>query len=101
MFWFLSSSICRIIFSTKTTPISIIIPIAIAIPDRATMFASILRYRIRIKVESTAIGKILEIIIEALRLNINTITTIMLMRISKVRAVSSVPMVSFINPDLS
>ncbi len=73
---------------------SIITPIAIAIPDRATMFASIPMLRITINVNSTPTGNILEITIEALRFNTITITTMIVISISNVRELSSVPIVS-------
>ena len=98
---FSSIDICRIMFSTKTTPTSIIIPMAIAIPDSATMFASIFIFLIMINVSNTPIGNMLEITIEARRLKTITITTIIDISASKVSADSSVPIVSFIKPERS
>ena len=88
----------RIILSTNTTPTSTITPMAIAIPDSATIFASIPVYRISINVANTAIGSILAITTDARKLSTNTMMTIIQINISCERLVSNVPMVSFINP---
>ncbi len=86
------------IFSVKTTPTSTITPIAIAIPERATIFASTPKRRITINVIKTPIGKRLDIKNDARRFITKSKTTIMLIRISSVNASSSVPSVSLIKP---
>ncbi len=91
---FSGSSRCRTMFSVKTTPTSTITPMAIAIPDKATMLASTPKLRITMKVISTPMGSKLDIRNEALRFITRIITTIILMRISSDRASSSVPRVS-------
>ena len=98
---FLSSSRCRIMFSVNTIPTSTMTPMAMAIPDRATILASIEKNFIRMKVISTPMGRRLEIRKEALRFITSTITTRMLIKISWDRADSSVPSVSRISPDRS
>ena len=65
-----------------------------AIPDKATMFASIPILRITMNVKRTPTGKILEMTIDALRFKTKTITTIMVISISSVSELSSVPIVS-------
>jgi len=81
-------------FSTKITPTSTIIPMAMAIPDNATILASMPTYRIMMKAASTPTGSILEMTIDALRFRMRTMTTMMAISVSWVSAVSSVPMVS-------
>ena len=76
-------------------------PIAIAIPDKATILASTPIYFMMMKVANTPMGRILDIIIEARRLTIKTITTMIQIKISCDNAVSSVPIVSLINPERS
>ena len=56
-----SWSICCIIVSVKITPISTTVPMAIAIPDKATIFASTLPNFMAIKVNKTDTGSINEI----------------------------------------
>ena len=73
---------CLIIFSVNTIPTSTITPMAIAIPERATILASTSKNFINIKVIKTPIGSKLEINIEALRFNTKTRTTSMLINIS-------------------
>ena len=85
---------CFRMFSHITMPISTIVPIAIAIPDSATILASILKIRIAIKHISTAIGNSPLIKIELRRCITNAITTITVTSISSISAVSSVPSVS-------
>ncbi len=91
---FSSMSMCLSVFSTNTTPTSTMIPMAIAIPDSATILACIPAYRMMIKVAKTPTGKILEITTEALRFKTKTITTMMAISVSCVSEVSSVPIVS-------
>ena len=67
---------------------------AIAIPDKATIFASTLKNFIKIKVINTPNGSKLEINMDALKFNINTITTKMLIKISCDNDDSKVPKVS-------
>lgn len=71
-------------------------PIAIAIPDNATIFASIPVYFMRMKVASTAIGNMLAMMTEARRFSTSTIITMIQINISCRSEVSSVPIVSFI-----
>ena len=80
---------------------STIVPMAMAIPDRATMLASTLNNFIAMNTISTATGKSPEISREALRLKTITIITKMVMRISILRASSSVCKVSCIKMDRS
>ena len=82
-------------------PMSTITPIAIAIPDNATIFASTPKNLISMKVISTPAGKRPAMITDALRLRTRTIITIMLMRISCESADPSVPIVSLIRVVLS
>ena len=95
------SSICRSTFSDRITPTSTIVPIAMAIPDKATMFASTLNSFIEIKTINTATGNSPEISTEALKLNTIIIITKMVIKISNVSASSSVPKVSWISSVLS
>ncbi len=70
------------------------VPIAMAIPDKATIFASTPKYFMAMKVMSTAMGSMAEIRKEVRRfITIITITMIV-MSICSVRASSSVPNVS-------
>jgi len=55
-------------FSVRMTPTSTIVPIAMAMPDKATMFASTPKNFMLIKTISTATGNRLEIRMDALRL---------------------------------
>ena len=73
---------CLNMFSVKMIPTSTITPMAIAIPDNATILASTPVSFIIMNVISTATGSNPEIITEALRLNINTIITIILISTS-------------------
>ena len=92
---------CLRIFSTSTMPISTITPIAIAIPDKATMFASTPLNLIRMNVIRTPIGSSPATISDALRFITRIIMTMMLIRISCDNADPRVPMVSFIKAVLS
>ena len=84
--------------STKTTPTSATTPIAMAMPDKATILALIPVNFIIIKVANTAMGSKLEIIIDARKLKTNTIMTIITINISCERALSRVPIVSLMIP---
>ncbi len=75
-------------------PISTIVPIAMAMPERATMFASTPKSFIAMKHISTASGSTAEIKIELRRCMTITITTMIVTRISSTSAVLSVPRVS-------
>ena len=81
-------------FSIITTPTSTITPMAMAMPDRATMLASTPATFITMNVAITAKGSMAEMTADALRLSTRTSTTMMQMSTSWVRASSSVPMVS-------
>ena len=70
------------------------VPIAIAIPDSATILASTPKTFIAIKQISIARGSSALINTELLRCNTRTITTIIVTSISSVRAVLNVPNVS-------
>ena len=89
---------CRTMFSVNTIPTSTITPMAMAIPERATILASTPNCRMVIKVISTPMGNRLEINRDARKLSTRMITTIMLMRISCESADSSVPRVSLMRP---
>ena len=95
------SDICLIMFSTITIPISTSVPMAMAIPDRETIFASTLNTFIAIKVIITARGRRPEIKSELLKCITIRRTTIMVTKISSVKADFKVPRVSYINPLLS
>ena len=88
-------------FSDRITPTSTIVPMAIAIPDKATILASTLNSFIEIKTIKTAMGSKPEISREALRLKTITIMTNMVIRISKVKASSKVFNVSLMSSVLS
>ena len=93
-----SFSRCRRIFSVTTIPISTIVPIAMAIPDKATIFASTLNNFIPIKTNSTVSGSMAEMSKED-RKCINIIRiTIMVIRISSRKASFNVSSVSWISP---
>ena len=85
------------IFSVRTIPTSTTVPIAMAMPERATMLASTPKNFMAIKTMSTATGKRPEISTEARRLNTMMTMTKMVIRISKVKASLSVPKVSCIS----
>ena len=89
---------CRMIFSVNTTPTSTITPMAMAMPDKATILASTPNCRMVIKVINTPMGNKLEIRKEARRFNTRTITTRILISSSNVMASSRVPRVSLIRP---
>jgi len=88
---------CLRMFSVSTTPISTIVPMAMAIPESATILASTPNNFILINTSSTATGNKLEIKSEALMLNTMTTTTKMVIRISRVRASCSVARVSLMS----
>ncbi len=73
-------------FSQITIPISTIVPMAIAIPDRATMLASTPNVFIAMKHINTASGSRPLISTELRRCRTITITTTMVTNISSVRA---------------
>ena len=79
------------------TPTSTMVPIAIAIPDNATIFASTPKSFIAIKTINTATGNKPDISIEARRLNTIMIITRMVIKISNVKASFSVPNVSLMS----
>ena len=89
-----SLSKCLMIFSDKITPTSTIVPMAMAIPERATMLASTLNAFIAIKTIRTATGNKPEMRIEALKLRTITTITKIVIRISRVKASFNVPKVS-------
>ena len=73
---------CFRIFSVTTIPISTMVPMAMAIPDNATIFASTLKSFIPIKTTKTVKGNILEISNDDRKcMTINKIT-IMVIKIS-------------------
>ena len=88
-------------FSDNITPTSTIVPIAIAIPESATIFASTPKSFMVIKTIKTATGNNPDISIEARRLKTITIMTKIVIRISKIKASLSVPNVSSISSVLS
>ncbi len=90
----LASWRCLRLFSQMTIPISTMVPMAMAIPERATMLASTPNSFMAIKQTRTASGSMELINMELLRFTTRTITTMMVTSISSVRAVSSVPSVS-------
>ena len=77
-----SSSIWRSMLSIKTIPTSTMTPMAMAIPERATIFASTPICFMMIKVTSTPMGRILDMRMDARRLITNTMTTIIQISIS-------------------
>lgn len=89
-----ASSRCFRIFSQMIIPISTIVPMAIAMPDSATIFASTPKVFIAIKHIRTAKGSRPLMRIELLRCTTKTMTTMIVTRISSVRAVFNVPKVS-------
>ncbi len=92
-----SSSKCRMMFSESITPTSTIVPIAMAIPESATMLASTLKNFMAINTIRTATGSNPEINADARRLNTIMIMTKIVINISSVRASLSVPKVSCIS----
>ena len=89
------------IFSDRMTPTSTIVPMAIAIPDNATILASIPNAFMAINTINTASGNNPEIKIEALRLNTIMMITSMVIKISRASASFKVPKVSLIKSVLS
>ncbi len=94
-------SICRMMFSTSTMAMSTIVPIAMAIPDKATILAVTSMYFMAMKVMSTAMGRTPDIRAEALRFITIISTTMIVIRICSDKASSSVPIVSWISSVLS
>ena len=88
-------------FSERITPTSTIVPIAIAIPESATILASTPKSFIAINTINTATGSNPEIRTEARRLNTIMMITKMVINISKVNASLSVPNVSLMSSVLS
>jgi hypothetical protein len=86
LFPYFSFSKCLKIFSVRMIPISTIVPMAIAIPERATTLASTPKYFIAINADNTVRGRRPEIMIaELIFINISS-TTIMVISISSVKA---------------
>ncbi len=85
------------IFSERMTPTSTMVPMAMAIPERATILASTPKSFMLIKTISTATGSNPDIRMEARRLNTITTITRMVTKISRVRASLRVPRVSWIS----
>ena len=98
---FLFCSSFRTMFSDKIIPKSTIVPMAIAIPESATIFASTANNFIAIKTMRTATGNKPETTIDILRLRSITRTTKIAINISKYKAELSVPSVLLINSVLS
>ena len=88
----------RRMFSQMTIPMSTIVPMAMAMPDRATMLASTPKSFIATKHISTANGSIAPISTLERRWIIMTMTTTSVTSISWTRASLSVPSVSRISP---
>ncbi len=86
--------ICCSIFSDSTIPISTMVPMAMAIPDRDTMLASTPANFIAIKVINTATGSIPEIRMDVRKFSTITTITMMVINTSSESASSSVPSVS-------
>ena len=84
-------------FSDKIIPRSTKVPIAIAMPDKATIFASTLNIRISINTINIEIGNTAAIIKEALRLNNMISTMIMVINTSRFRASHKVSRVSLMS----
>ena len=91
-----ASSMCLSTFSQIITPISTMVPMAMAMPESATMLADTPKSFIAIKHMSTATGSNALMRIELLRCMTIISTTIMVMNISSVSASLSVPKVSYI-----
>ncbi len=81
-------------FSQMMMPMSTIVPIAMAMPESATMFASTPVWRMPMKHMSTARGRSPEIRTELRRWRTITTTTMIVTRICWIRASLSVPSVS-------
>jgi hypothetical protein len=85
-------------FSVTMIPMSTIVPMAMAMPESATMLASTPNIFIAMNPISTAMGSI-ELTSNALRKCITiTMTTMMVTRISSMSALLSVPSVSWMSP---
>ena len=85
---------CFNMFSVTTIPISTMVPMAMAIPERATIFASTPNTFMAMKHMRTASGSNPEMSMELLRCMTMMRTTMMVTRISPARAELSVPSVS-------
>ena len=88
-------------FSVKMMPMSTIVPIAIAMPDKATMFASMPNAFMRMKQASTATGNKPLMSSDERTFITMTTTTMMVIKICRSIAVSRVAMVSLMSPDRS
>jgi hypothetical protein len=89
-----ASARCLNLFSLTTSPMSTIVPLAMAMPDSATLLASTPKIFMPMKLMSTASGSNPEIINELLRCMTMTMTTMAVTRISSVSAWFRVPRVS-------
>ncbi len=92
-----ASSRCFRIFSQITMPISTMVPMAMAIPERATMLASTPKSFMAMKHISTASGKSPEMRMELRRCATIKSTTMMVTRISSNNAAFNVPRVSWMS----
>ena len=81
----------------NTTPTSTITPMAMAIPDSATMLASTPVSFMMMKEASTASGSMVAMTTEARRLSTRMSTTMIQMSTSSVSELSNVPMVSLMS----
>ena len=88
-------------FSQMTMPMSTMVPMAMAMPDRATMLASTPKTFMAIKHISTANGSMAPIRTLPRRLPTISTTTRTVMSTSFRRAAPSVPRVSRISPERS
>ena len=84
-----------------TMPISTIVPMAMAMPERATMLASMPKTFIAAKQASTASGNSPETNTAPRKFITSASTTITVTSTSSLRARSSVPSVSSIKPERS
>ena len=84
-----------------TMPISTMVPMAMAMPERATILASTPKTFMAAKQASTASGNSPETSAAPRRFSTSTSTTITVTKTSSLRARSSVPKVSSIKPDRS
>ena len=85
---------CLRIFSVNTIPISTIVPMAIAIPESATIFASTPNQRIPKNAKRTAIGRRSAIKIAERKCITIIKTTMIVIKISSISALESVSSVS-------
>ena len=85
-------------FSERTTPISTMVPMAMAMPERATIFASTAKILMAMKHISTARGSSPEMSAALRKWATITRMTATVTRISSSRALSRVPRVSWMSP---